>query len=1142
MKSSKRHQTFARHSLSIPAKANKVLNIILVAFILIILRLWQLTVVQHDEYEERSKRPQRRTFIESAKRGTIRDRYNLPLAINKIQYNAAIIYSPIRQIPAVRWHVDEKGNKTKKFKRREYINKLSQLLANKLSLDPERVEDLIHSKGAIYNQTPFVIKEDISEKEYYSLKILERQWPGIATQRIPKRFYPYERTAGDLIGYIGAINRGEYEKIIQEIAFLEEELRTIELDETYPFPEGFESSQQIRQRLLDLQEKSYTINDSVGKSGIESRYERDLRGFSGKKSFYSDAKGNFLKEFPGSRDPLSGRRILLSLSIELQEYAEKLLIQNERIRQTRVTVMDETRRKFMAQQTPWIKGGAILAMNPHNGEILAMASYPRCDPNDFISGGNNDILKQKRSNIFKWFETETHIAELWDQQKALEREKCPDTAQEVITEDKMIDWKNYIEFILPKENAIFNVIGEKFTINDGACIGKCMEKLSFVANESDGYKLMNSLYTGGIHIAHTKGKLQQDKLENVEALIEKSTLDSYFQEISENYDKVLLVDLCGVAVDHSCFDDDLLKAVGKTPLSTYRDLSAAMSQLRTLVYSMAKELYKDFHFKQWRKDNEKEFLKEKRAEEKALKRYAKPYIDLLDSKEKSLFEEFWQTYRWEIFRCFLCGKSAHSVPDELISYIDHFNDWKKEISQGAHQQLPWIKNYKKLQKFLVGLPSQQQTAFMKSLRSYSELTRPLFGKYPSLRDENSIQKEKHLAAAFYPKHGFGYGRSNAYRQSTTQGSLFKLVTAHEAMLQKLEKDKHLAHGKLLEITDHFYTIGKDSYVGTTADGHPIPRFYKGGRIPRSVSANFGKMDIIKAIETSSNPYFALLAGDHLASPGDLARAAKDFSFGARTGIDLPAELAGKIPQDLETNRTGLYAMAIGQHTLVVTPLQTAVMLSAIANGGKILTPRIGTLSLGCKPSRDQGAISCLATHKYQDPLSLVGIDFPLFLAVDKVNNKAEVEKFPVFVKNFISMPTAVRKILLEGMYRVVLKSHKESLSSLSRLYSNHPEAISDYIDLKREIFGKTSTSEVIERINLDKNKGTYIYNHIWFGGISFNSDIPGQQEVFVSKDSYGVPELVVVVYLRFGGFGKESAPIAAQIVSKWREIKASHAK
>src|SRR5690606_26036249 len=134
----------------------------------------------------------------------------------------------------------------------------------------------------------------------------------------------------------------------------------------------------------------------------------------------------------------------------------------------------------------------------------------------------------------------------------------------------------------------------------------------------------------------------------------------------------------------------------------------------------------------------------------------------------------------------------------------------------------------------------------------------------------------------------------------------------------------------LEIVDEFQKEGKEEYVGFHLNGKPIPRFYKGGRLPRSLSKNLGKMDIALAIEKSSNPYFALLAGDVLKDPEDLTKAAKLFSFGSKTGIELMHEISGNVPDDVVEDKTSLYFLSIGQGSLVVTPLQTAVMLSTIA--------------------------------------------------------------------------------------------------------------------------------------------------------------------------------------------------------------------
>ncbi|MFQ5729169.1 MAG: penicillin-binding transpeptidase domain-containing protein [Waddliaceae bacterium] len=310
------------------------------------------------------------------------------------------------------------------------------------------------------------------------------------------------------------------------------------------------------------------------------------------------------------------------------------------------------------------------------------------------------------------------------------------------------------------------------------------------------------------------------------------------------------------------------------------------------------------------------------------------------------------------------------------------------------------------------------------------------------------------------------------------------------------------------IVDDTHKKGKATYIGYDSRGKPIPQLYKGGRIPRSHTGGIGKVDLIKALEVSSNPYFSLLAVDHLNNPNDLSEAARQFSYGSRTGIDLTAEISGRVPYDLDCNRNGLYAMAVGQHSLVATPLQTAVMLSTIANGGKVLKPRIVNMVLG----------------KEQEE--------------NKNGTKNLLITVPTEVKREIFMPAAVRSILVEGMHRVVVRGQASTWGSFYRLYRDHPEAISDYLDLKDQIIGKSSTAESMENIDLDLNLGTNIYNHIWFGGIVFDPNQLDVPDTFVVRDRFGKPELVVVVYLRYGAWGKDAAPLAAQVVQKWRELKA----
>src|SRR3990167_8629699 len=130
----------------ISSRANRVLKGILIAFLIIVLRIWHLGVVQREEKLLESERPKQRTIILKANRGTICDRFNIPLAINRICYNAAIYYGQIAQIPTISWQTGESGKRVRIFPRKEYIRNLSEILSRALQMDADRIEDLIHSK------------------------------------------------------------------------------------------------------------------------------------------------------------------------------------------------------------------------------------------------------------------------------------------------------------------------------------------------------------------------------------------------------------------------------------------------------------------------------------------------------------------------------------------------------------------------------------------------------------------------------------------------------------------------------------------------------------------------------------------------------------------------------------------------------------------------------------------------------------------------------------------------------------------------------------------------------------------------------------------------------------------------------------
>ncbi len=1102
----RRSTTYRRkiERLNIPAKANRILNVILVAMLLIVFRIWHLSVVQNSEKLEELRRSERRVIREPSRRATITDRFNIPLAINKIQYNIAIQYPLIKQIPIATWEYDrESGKKKKVFARKAYITTLSHLLAKELDMEGDRIEDLIYAKAAFNQQVPFILKEDITEEQYYRLKMLEKDWQGILAQHIPKRNYPQGQVAGDLIGYMGAINSVEYEAILNEIKDLEEILFNAEIGEADLNLKGIQSIEQAKSRLKDLQELSYTLTDAIGKTGIEARFEKILKGYPGKKVFFSDAKGNFLKEMPEGHPPTPGKQVTLSISSELQRYAEELLIANEEIRVTRLSRLQEAKKTIIADKTPWIKGGAIVAMDPNTGDILALASHPRLDPNDFIRSGNKEISSDKNQNVSKWLENETYLEGIWDQKIPLVKEGFAAT-KGIFQSEKTLDWETFLDFVLAKTAPLKDVL-RGATVKEAITIQRDAKQLMQLTNSQDAYTLFNILFEEEETKAFGKAINIEEKnrirnllnSQDLPIANKKQNLKKFFSQIQSTYDKVLAIDLMGLLVQEDAYPHYLDASIEDRTLSFHKEMSSAFAKLQEVAKKMATHLFHDLTFKEWRKDNEKNYLKQKREEEKKQHRYAKPYLDYLDAIEQEMFKTFWEKSGPLLIYTFLHGKPT-SIEKEFEPFTHHYLQWYHEIAKGAHAQIEWNSAYKALQEVTKPFSEEIATNYFKSLRNYKSLTRVLLGNYKSLKKErDGTQQEHHLAQSFYPKLGFGYGRSQGFRQAATQGSIFKLITAYEALIQRYnalkEEGQPLLDLNPLEITDAYQYRNKDLILGFHKNGEPIPRMYKGGRLPKSASANLGKMDILRAIETSSNPYFAILAADVIKSPNDLLEAAKGFSYGSKTGIDLPGEISGKMPTDLLTNKTGLYATSIGQHTLVVTPLQTAIMLSSLANGGAILKPNI----------------------------------------LKKIDGKV----FATEIKRQIFLPEEVRKILIDGMAKVAQHTYTHNISPLKALYKNYQSAISDFIDMKNQLIGKTSTSESVETIDLSETEGQNLYTHVWFGGISYeDSSKDAGAHKFLFRNEYGAPELVVVVYLRYGGFGKEAAPLAAQIAKKWRSI------
>ncbi len=147
--------------------------------------------------------------------------------------------------------------------------------------------------------------------------------PGLVTQAEPKRRYPFGAAAAHVVGYVGEIS--------------EEELAS----DTIPG---------ARPGLL------------VGRDGLEKEYDERLRGEDGERFVEVDALGRTVRDagVGQSLAPVQGASIRTTLDIALQEYVAKAFPQGER--------------------------GAVMVMDPSNGDVLALYSSPSYDPNAFIGG------------------------------------------------------------------------------------------------------------------------------------------------------------------------------------------------------------------------------------------------------------------------------------------------------------------------------------------------------------------------------------------------------------------------------------------------------------------------------------------------------------------------------------------------------------------------------------------------------------------------------------------------------------------------------------------------------------------------------------------------------------------------------------
>lgn len=166
-----------------------------------------------------------------------------------------------------------------------------------------------------------VILDDLNEESAHKLMEKISDYPYLQVQTYSKRRYLKDSVASHSIGYVKKISEKEYEK---------------------------------------LKNEGYSQRDIIGKDGIESEYDKELQGQDGIEYIEVNALNRVQRKIEKKQPPIPGKDVHLTLDMELQEYMEKQFKEDGR-------------------------AGAFIALNPKNGEILTMVSYPTYSLNMFSS-------------------------------------------------------------------------------------------------------------------------------------------------------------------------------------------------------------------------------------------------------------------------------------------------------------------------------------------------------------------------------------------------------------------------------------------------------------------------------------------------------------------------------------------------------------------------------------------------------------------------------------------------------------------------------------------------------------------------------------------------------------------------------------
>lgn len=356
--------------------------LIAIVSIVFIIQLFNLQIINGADYREQAENKIVRTETIPSSRGEIYDRNGVVLATNKLTYNVELYKTKketkeandaIKNIADIienngdsiysTFPVNDTGDNFSEDILEDNDQRIKMLADLKLSEDAT-FNDVINYYAKLYGCEEYEYKDKlniikikyeanlngyslfnsatiakgVSQSTVAQIEEKKSMLYGVNIVSVPQRYYTSDTFACHILGYVSKISTDEYN--------------------------------------ASKDEDGYTLNSIIGKAGVEESMEKYLKGSDGLKKVVTDANGNTTSEVI-SKEAQSGNNVTLTIDYRVQQVVENAL---------KNTLLNLQSGAATGNAIPEAKAGSCVVLDVQTGEVLAMASYPVYNINNFANG------------------------------------------------------------------------------------------------------------------------------------------------------------------------------------------------------------------------------------------------------------------------------------------------------------------------------------------------------------------------------------------------------------------------------------------------------------------------------------------------------------------------------------------------------------------------------------------------------------------------------------------------------------------------------------------------------------------------------------------------------------------------------------